>query len=71
MKTTEMNVSSFKTMKYAVQGPINAAERDRVIIIQRLTAVLDPHASVCRTQRARSATGLSPLLTTVGPWALS
>lgn len=71
MKSTEINVSSFNTMKYAVQGQFNVAEPDRVIIIQRLTAVLDPHVSACRTQRARSATGLSPQRTTVEPWALS
>lgn len=68
-----MDVSSFNslTMKYAEQGPINVAEPDRVIIIRRLTAVLDPRVSACRTQRARSATGLSPPRTTVEPWALS
>lgn len=71
MKRTEINVSSFNTVKYAVQGQINVAEPDRVIITQRLTAVLHPPVSARRIQRARSATGLSPLHTTVEPWALS
>lgn len=71
MKITEMDVSSFNTMKYAVWGQINVAENDSAIIIRRLTVVLDPHVSACRTQRARSATGPSPLHTTVVPWALS
>lgn len=71
MKTTEIDVSSFNTMKYAVRGQINVAEHDGAIIIRRPTVALDPHVSACRTQRARSATGPSPLHTTVEPWALS
>lgn len=71
VKHTEINVSSFDIWQYAVQGQISVAEPDGIIIIWRLRAVLDPRVSACRTQRARSATGLSPLHTTEEPWALS